>query len=476
VNRRARRLGATTAGLALAALASAALLPPAAGAHGLVGRADLPIPSWLFAYAAAIVLGASFAALAALWREPRLEHPKERRLFRIPRAVDSVCGVLGIAMFAAVVYAGFAGSDVPTANLAPTSVYVIFWVGIVVLSVLFGDVFRVFSPWRSVGALVAWAARGRRLWPVRNYPARLGRWPAAVGILCFAWMELAYPPTERTDPSQLALIAAIYAGVQLVGMAIYGVEAWSRRGDAFGVYFGMFARLSVWDRREDGVVQLRPPLSGAPRWDGTVAGSVALLCVAIGSTSFDGFSNGPAWADISPHLQSLFGDLGAGQELALELANTVGLLAFVGLVTGFYRLGIRGMKTVGRDPGDLLSRFAHTLVPIAFAYALAHYFSLLVYQSQALGYLISDPLGNGSNIFGTAGRGIDYNVISGAGIWYVQVGALVCGHVAGLILAHDRALGTYSKPAEATHSQYWMLVVMVGFTSLGLWLLSAVSR
>jgi hypothetical protein len=473
VSRRGLRIGGAAA---VAALAAAALLPPVAGAHGLVGRADLPVPTWLFAYAAAIVLGASFAALAALWREPRLEHPDERRLFRIPRAVDAVCGVLGIAMFAAVVYAGFAGSEVPTANLAPTAIYVIFWVGTVVLSVLFGDVFRVFSPWRSLAAFVAWASRGRRLWRAREYPARLGRWPAAAGILCFAWLELAYPPVERTDPTQLAVIAVIYACVQLVGMATYGVETWSSRGDAFGVYFGMFARLSVWDRDEDGVVRLRPPLSGAPQWGGSVAGSVALLCVAIGSTSFDGFSNGAAWAELSPDLQSFFGDLGAGQDVALTLAATVGLLAFVGIVTGFYRLGIRGMKTVGRDPGDLLARFAHTLIPIAFAYALAHYFSLLIYQSQALGYLVSDPLGNGSNIFGTAGRGIDYGVISGAGIWYVQVGALVCGHVAGLILAHDRALGTYSKPAEATRSQYWMLVVMVGFTSLGLWLLSAVSR
>ena len=473
------RTAAAAAGAAAAGfLAAGLLLPAAADAHGLVGRADLPIPDWLFAYAAAIVLGVSFAALAALWREPRFEHPTARRLVRIPRVVDFACGVLGIAMFAAVVYAGFAGSAVPTANLAPTSVYVIFWVGLVVLSVLFGDVFRAFNPWRSLAAFVAWAARGRRLWRAREYPARLGRWPAAAGILCFAWLELAYPPTERTDPSQLALIAVIYACVQLVGMALYGVEAWSGRGDAFGVYFGMFARLSVWDRGEDGSLRLRAPLSGAPRWDGSVPGSVALLCVAIGSTSFDGFSNGPAWADLSPHLQSLFGDLGAGQELALELASTVGLLVFVGLVTGFYRLGIAGVKTVGRDhsTGDLLGRFAHTLIPIAFAYAVAHYFSLLIYQSQAIGYLISDPLGDGSNIFGSAGRGIDYNVISGNGIWYVQVGALVCGHVAGLILAHDRALATYREPGEATRSQYWMLVVMVGFTSLGLWLLSAVSR
>jgi hypothetical protein len=468
------RLALATAG---AALGAGVLLPAAADAHGLVGRADLPIPTWLFGWAAAIVLGASFAALGALWREPRLEEPKERALMRIPRAAGAVCGALGIAYFGIVVYAGFAGSDVPTANIAPTSVYVIFWVGTVVLSVLFGDLFRAFNPWRSLAVAVAWATRGWRPFPAREYPARLGRWPAAAGILAFAWLELAYPPTDRTDPSHLAVIAIAYALVQLAGMAVYGIEQWSTRGDAFGVYFNMFARLSVWERRE-GVLYLRPLLSGAPRWDGSIAGSVALLCVAIGSTSFDGFSNGPVWADLSPDLQSFFGDLGAGQEAALALAATLGLAFFVGLVALFYRLGIEGMKTVGsgHDARELLGRFAHSLIPIAFAYALAHYFSLLIYQSQALGYLISDPLGNGADIFGTAGRGIDYNVISGAGIWYVQVGALVCGHVAGLVLAHDRALVTYPKPREAARSQYWMLVVMVGFTSLGLWLLSAVSR
>ncbi len=71
--------------------------------------------------------------------------------------------------------------------------------------------------------------------------------------------------------------------------------------------------------------------------------------------------------------------------------------------------------------GVLAARFVHTLVPIALAYVVAHYFSLLVYQSQALSYLVSDPLGNGSNIFGTAGGEIDFSVLSPNSIWYVQV-------------------------------------------------------
>ena len=134
------------------------------------------------------------------------------------------------------------------------------------------------------------------------------------------------------------------------------------------------------------------------------------------------------------------------------------------------------MRSVGGvdEPIDVLAaRFVHTLVPIALAYVVAHYFSLLAYQGQAMAYLVSDPLGQGSNIFGTAKSTIDYSWVSATAIWYVQVAALVIGHVAGLILAHDRALVAFKDGRTATRSQYWMLAVMIAFTSLGLWLLSA---
>jgi hypothetical protein len=453
------------AGLVLAAVV---LVPPVASAHGLVGRTDLPIPTWLFGWAAAVVLGVSFVALSMLWQQPKLQHPRERRLARIPKLVDVVCGAVAIAWFGVVVYAGYAGLNNPTANLAPTAVYVVLWVGVPVASVLFGDVFRAFNPWRSLAVAARWAARGRG-WRTLPYPERLGRWPAAIGIAAFAWLELNY--VHKTDPSKLATLAIAYAVVMLIGMAVYGIDAWSENGDPFGVYFNLFSRLSVWERRTDGTLYGRPPLSGAPRLP-EVAGSTALLVVAIGSTTFDGFSNGPVWASLGPDLTDFFG----GGTTGLELAGTVGLIGCILAIGGFYRLGITGMETVGKghDTRELRRRFAHTLIPIAFAYLLAHYFSLLVYQGQAMKYLVSDPLGDGSNLFGTAHQGIDYTVISSTGIWYVQVAALVCGHVAGLTLAHDRALAIYDDVKEASRSQYWMLVVMVGFTSLGLWLLSVI--
>jgi hypothetical protein len=204
-------------------------------------------------------------------------------------------------------------------------------------------------------------------------------------------------------------------------------------------------------------------------------GSVALLCVMIGSTTFDGVSNGQVWTWLESKLSDGFSGLGLGVSASSELAGTVGLIFSIALAAGLYRLGVKGMSQLAPALAPRMAgRFVHSLVPIAFAYAMAHYFSLLVFQGQALGYLASDPLGDGANLLGTAGWTVDNGAISTAAIWYVQTGLLVAGHAAGLMLAHDRALISFKSPFVATRSQYWMLAVMVGYTSLGLWLLSTI--
>jgi hypothetical protein len=456
-------------------LASAFVLAPDALAHGIVGREDLPIPRWLFGWAATAVLVVSFVALAVLWPAPRLERSEEREVLRIPRTLEVLCGLVGIVVFGLVVWAGLAGTQSTTANLTPTFVYVLFWVGIPVLSLVLGDVFRAFNPWRAVGRGAGWLARraaGDRLPEALPYPDRFGRWPAVVGLLVFAWVELVY--AQRDDPSTLAVLALAYAAVQLVGMSLYGVEAWTRNGDAFGVYFRLYSTLSALDWR-DRRLFLRAPLSGTTTLR-PLAGTVALLAVAIGTTTFDGLSENEFWTGIAQDIQDLMADLGLSATRGLEVAYTLGMLAVVAGCAGLFWLGVLGMRSVEHrrhGPVELARLFAHSLVPIAFAYVLAHYFSLLAYQGQATAYLASDPLGRGWDIFGSAASTIDYTVVSANGIWYVQVAALVLGHVSGLILAHDRALVVFEDARVATRSQYWMLAVMVAFTSLGLWLLSA---
>jgi hypothetical protein len=468
-----RRRGVALGGAAT--LIASALAPTPAFAHGLVGKQDLPIPKVVFAWAACAVLVVSFAGLATLWPTARLQELHERPVFRVPRAFPVLAGAFGVAFFALIVYAGLAGEQFSAQNnLINTIIFVTFWIGIPFASVLVGDVFRAVNPWLAIARAVAWAGRrfGIGAPEPLPYPERVGRWPAALGILAFAWVELVY--VNKDDPSTLAIMAMAYAAVQLVGMSLYGISAWERNADAFAVYFGLFARLSPL-RWVDGELRVRRPLEGVVALD-TPPGTVALVVTMIGTTSFDGFSQGPTWTSIADKLQTAFQDIGLSAERALELSFTLGLIGVVLAIGALYRIGIAGIRSVhpSDNAGELSRRFIHTLVPIALAYVVAHYFSLLVYQSQALAYLASDPLGTGSDYFGTATVAINYGVISANQVWYVQVAALLAGHVAGLVLAHDRAIATYDDPKEAVRSQYWMLTVMVCFTSLGLWLLSNV--
>ena len=471
-----------TAIAAAIASVSLLLLPEVALAHGLVGRADLPIPRWLFGWAAAAVLVVSFAALSTLWRTPQLEdddgfRPAPGWLSRliVNPVTEVLAGAIGVALLVLVVVSGLFGAQTPLDNFAPTFVYVIFWVGLVPVSILLGDVFRAFNPWRAIARAISFVA-SRVAGPLPHaypYPQRLGRWPAAAAILAFAWFELAY--TNADDPSSIAIATLVYTAVTLFAYAVYGIEQWTRYGEGFSVYFNLFSRISPLTVK-DGRLGLRRPLSGLPELD-PVPGTVGLLFVMLGTVTFDGASEGSIWTDVGTWLQERFVDLGFSLSTAAELSFTIGILGGIAVIALIYGVGIAGARTVGHQSETTLARtFVHTLVPIAAVYAIAHYISFLIYNGQAIAYLASDPLGEGWDLIGTAGRGIDYGVIDATGIWYLQVGALVAGHVCGLVLAHDRALAVYSSVRDAVRSQYWMLGVMVGYTTFGLWLLSQANQ
>lgn len=490
---RTSALRATAIGSGLA-LAAQLALPGAAWGHGFGSAVGVPVPAWLFAWAASIVLVASFVGLAMLWPEPRLAQIQPRRLVGVPRWFGHAAGAVGVVWFALVVLSGTAGTQLPNANLAPTAVFVLFWVGIPILSAAFGDVFRAFNPWLAIARAIRWGAGrlgvGRSLGQPLPYPTRLGRWPAVAGVLAFGWLELAYVGRDR--PATLAMLAFGYALLQLIAMLTFGIETWTEQGDAFAVVFGLFSRLSPLEWR-DGAVWLRPPLSRAFGLRAT-PGTVVLLCAMIGTTTFDALASGPAWRGVAPQLERGLAHLGAAGTAPVELASTIGLVFCVLLCGAVYWAGVRGISAISpnRSRSELARAFLPSLVPIALGYLVAHYFSLLATQGQAVVPLISDPLGTGANLFGTAGVTIDYGLVSKGLIWYVQVGALLGGHVAGLLLAHDRAVGLYSREWEvsaarvgpggvlvldhrindATRSQYWMLGVMVAFSCLGLWLLS----
>jgi hypothetical protein len=451
-------------------------------AHALASRQDLPVPAWLFAWGASIVLIVSFFALSAGWREPRFEQPHSRpfgaglsrALLGLPAQI--LCGGIGVALLGFSVYAGFEGTVAPDRNFALTFIFVTCWLGFPFFSAIFGDLFRPFNPWRAVGRAVGAGFEKLAAQPGAHfsYPERLGRWPAAIGLLAVVWLEVVYGSGGAIlEPEVAARAICVYSVYTFAMMGAFGVEKWCDRGEVFSVYFGMFGRLGIFGTR-DGRLERRRPFSAATTW-ATVPGSAALVLASIATTSYDGASEG-AFADFIETGIGWAEDVGLGVTASIRFTDTVFMLLTFAGVSLVYWLGVRGMRTVPGAPSlaKLRTGFAHTLIPIALAYLVAHYFSLFVFQEQAqFTYLLSDPLGTGTtDLFGTASAGVAYTVLTANTIWYVQVGALIVGHVLGLMLAHDRALVYWPDYRRATASQYWMLAVMVAFTCFGLYLLS----
>jgi hypothetical protein len=390
-------------------------------AHALVARKDLPIPAWLFAWGASIVLIISFFALSAAWRKPRFEDERWRpigdglsgALLSIP--VQVLCGAIGVFFLGFSIYAGLKGTEAPDRNFALTFLFVTAWLGFPLFSVIFGDVFRPFNPWRAIARVIGGAftlIAGQAPAHLR-YPQRLGRWPAAFTLLAVVWLEVVYGASGGVavglSPHAAGMAALVYTLYTLLMMTLFGVGVWCERGEVFSVYFGMFSQLGAFGVR-NGRLGRRLPLSASTHW-ATVPGSAAVVIASIASTSFDGAQEGAFKSAIVKTFEWL-AEAGLSLTTSLRLADTIFmLLCFVG-VGLVYLIGVRGMATVrGAPPRDKLrSGFAHTLIPIAFAYLVAHYFSLFVFQEQAqFTYLLSDPLGTATtDLFGTASGGIDF--------------------------------------------------------------------
>jgi hypothetical protein len=442
-------------------------------AHGLGGRSDLPVPLWLAQYAAAAALLVSFAVLSTLWRTPRLEGPAASdgrplpaafQRFADARATRIGLRALGLLLAGATVIVAAFGPNNSGINPAPTWVYVWFWVGLVPASLLLGPIWRLLNPLRTLSAGLARLAGD----PDQQHasplplPPRLGYWPAAIGLAAFAWLELVYP--DRDEPFTLLIFFVAYAWAQLAAAFRYG-QAWYARGDAFEVYSSLIARLCPIGRRADGRLAVRNPLARLAGLQ-PEPGLVAVVCVLLGSTAFDGLSRTRWWSDLTL----------LASPTASILLGTAGLLGAIAVVAVTYTIAARASQHYlpagpANNPSDRLDRqFVHSLIPILVGYTIAHYFSLLVFQGQAGYILASDPFAAGWDLFGTANWRINLVLVSTTAIALIQVGAIVGGHILGVVAAHDRAVGLF-EGRDQLRGQIPLLGTMVFYTLSGIGLL-----
>ncbi|MGH8951268.1 MAG: fenitrothion hydrolase [Acidimicrobiia bacterium] len=432
--------------------------PGVALAHGIGGRLDLPVPLSYFVVGAGVVLVISFVALAVLWPEPRLQDGPRHDPARLTVRGGWVLPVLGVIALLLVI-----GQLIPPLfgletdptrpTIAPVLVWVVFWLVVPFAGAVVGDWYTDINPWRSLGRVLR-AGRGERT----GLLDRLGIWPAAVLFVAFTWLELVNP--DSGSPTTLGLAALAYT-LLLVGLMAYsGRETGLAVFDLFTPYNRLISSISPLGRRDDGRLVWRGwlrALTVLPAWRGLPA----FVVVAIGTVTYDG-------ASATESFRGLMGDF--GQTMLGETLLLIGCVLMIGLA--YWLASWVAARMVGGDwtAPRVAMRFAHTLVPIALAYALAHYLTLIIFEGQQLIAAVSDPFALGWDLFGTADRKVDFFITAAEPVWYAQVAVIVTGHVLGVVLAHDRALGDFGK--EAVRSQYAMLLLMVALTTLGLLILA----
>lgn len=472
-------------------------------AHALRQRYDLPIPLGLYLAGAGATVALSFVVITLFTRRPpwRGSYPRVNLLrFRALRilaypGILFACRLLSVGLFALILLAGIFGTQNTFRNIAPTAVWVIWWVGLAYVSALLGDVWALINPWNTV---FRWAEGLRRRWKSGGslsfdapYPEWLGVWPAVVLFLVFAWTELVWEGAEV--PASLASAALAYSLITWSGMLVFGRERWLRGGEVFSVFFGTLARFSPTEFRAgnpDPEWALRPYGAGLLTTEPIHASQMMFVLVMLSTVTFDGFIETPLWVAIVdwillaplllPVLTVLHKTLGSLLPLIQSVALGLFPLVFLAIYMVFVWLMRYVVSTAARgDAGDrripttdLARLFVLTLVPIAIAYHLAHYLAYLLVAGQYIIPLASDPFGFGWDLLGTSLYRIDIGVVDARFVWYTAVIAIVVGHIIAVCLAHLMALYVFKDARLATKSQYPMLGLMVCYTMISLWILA----
>lgn len=431
-------------------------------AHGgsLRGAAADPVaaPRWLVVLTGGGVVGGSFL-LATFVTDRRFVEDVHtwRRAFEVRGTTDALASVgraVGVLGLGVVLVVGFVGPTNGLSNLAILTVWVGWWSGYAMTTYLVGNTWPILSPWRTLARWLSnsrWTPdgdRGERL-------ARLGVWPAVVGLLGLIWIEVVSPLAD--DPRLLAWIVLGYTVVTLAGAVTFGPSSWFATVDPVSRVFDTFGRLAPVTRI-DGRLTVHLPGSAPSEFESTrLPGDAAFVVALLWATTYDGFVTTPAWAGVVRFVV----DRGVPPHVVYLAALGGGFLLFYGTFRVAARCSRRTAETYLTT--NCIGRwFAPSLIPIAAGYHLAHFLGYFLTLLPALGGTLGNPL---------APPPPQVLVLpawfAGLELWFV-----LAGHLLAIWVAHTTAYRLFPGRLQAVRSQVPLAVAMVCYTVSSLWIVS----
>jgi len=447
-------------------------LPAIAHAHAIDDRYELPVPLSHFIVGATSAVAISFLIAAiCLRRPPSPDAPAGRALSLGPLllVLRPLAGLLSVLVFSVTVAAALFGTRDPMMNLAPTMLWVVWWVGLSLFVACIGNVWPALDPWRAVFDAIDALARAlgaRNGISLRlRYPRALGAWPAVGLLLLLGWLEVGYP--ESAEPRRIAQGLLAWSAITLLGRIVFGRETWERNVDVFAIYFATLGRFAPLASGPDGrTLLVRAPGRGL-LVDAPSIATVALVMAMLATVLFDGLLSGQTWWSAQAALIHAVPALAHPKGY---FTSPLGLLAvWLVFLTAYYLACLAAVRlTRAASVGATFRAFAYTLVPIAVGYSVAHNFSNLLIQGQQAIPLLSDPLSLNWNVLGTRGYRPHMRLIEAAGSWHVAVAAIVLGHAVAVWLAHRVALRDFGSPRRAVVATLPLTLAMLVYTAISL--------
>ena len=401
--------------------------------HGIINVGDLPIPFDLVLNAAVLVVVLTFVFLKVSWKESILT--SKETLFSTKQSTSGK--LFGFLILALLTVPGLINNEAATVSITPLILWVFLWIGVPVLGLLFGDLYAKFNP---LSILVNREGEANNVYP------------AAFLFICLTWFELVW--SKPGNPRHIGVVFLVLLVVVSVVQRFYNktlIEV-----DPLLLLHHLYSKMRITNSKP----VFRTLLNNISNL-AQLKGMEYFILLMIGTVTYDGLRETTFWFELF------------GSQTYETSFSTVAFLLMNLLIIVFYRFACYfAIRVSGEDLNlnEISLKFGHTMLPIAFAYHVTHYLSLLLFEFQTVVYRLNDPFGFGWNLFNVQEPEVNY-FLEPIALWTIMVIVTLAGHMLSVVLAHDLSVKLFGHQ-KSDKTQYVFLFITVALTLQALFVLS----
>ena len=456
---------------------SIVFFPSIGFSHGLNVRYELPIPLYMYIITSVFIIVVTIF-LSKYFINKYIKSSKE--ISERHKYNNKYLGVFSFLILNSLIYIGYYGNQGSLNNIINVFIWVWFWVGFAYLSIISGRLWPKINPWFFLfSSIIKNLYKFKWIKRVKRHSIKEVSLLGIFLLIIFLWFAIVFP--GREVPKNISFFLVIYSLITFIGMLIYGRVRWFNHAEIFSIYFGMLGRLGIFKPYNNfNKSNFRIPFSGILMGKGNIYSAIFII-IAVSSISFDGLLETNFWNNLKLFiisisflipifklLVSVFGDLHI-------ILDTLGIIFTPMLLFILFSLSCaKGLKYFKQNYNikTLIIIFAPSLIPIAAAYHVAHYFSFLLIAGQLAFPLISDPLNLGWDLFNTANYKINPFIINAKIGWSVILFSVIIGHVASIIISQKIAYTLVVNKKNAIKAHFPLSIFMILYTVFSLWILS----